>query len=60
MGKEVLEELKDKKRVYNLWKEVQVSQEILKGATRACRRKIREAKALFEFRMATLVKDNKK
>lgn len=37
----------------------QVSREIFKGATRACRRKIREDKGQFELRMVTLVKDNK-
>ncbi|NWS01122.1 RTXE polymerase, partial [Motacilla alba] len=59
MGKEVLEELKNKKRMHHLWKEGQVSQKIFNRATRACRRKIREAKAQFELRMATSAKDNK-
>ena len=59
MGKEVLEELRNKKRMYHLWKETQVSQEVFKGAARACRRKIREGKALFELKLATSVKDNK-
>ncbi|NXA89439.1 RTJK polymerase, partial [Melanocharis versteri] len=38
----------------------QVSQKVFKEAARACRKKIREAKAQFELNLATLVKDNKK
>ncbi|NXQ07519.1 LIN1 transcriptase, partial [Vidua macroura] len=60
MGKEVLKELKNKRRMYHLWKEGQVSQEIFKGAARACRKKIREVKAQFELKMVTSVQDNKK
>ncbi|NWZ98260.1 PO11 protein, partial [Nesospiza acunhae] len=60
LGKEVLEKLRNKKRMYQHWKEGQVSKEIFKKAARACRKKIREAKTQFEFRMATSVKDNKK
>ncbi|RMB89237.1 hypothetical protein DUI87_34386 [Hirundo rustica rustica] len=60
MSKEVLEELRNKKRMYQLWKGGQVSQEVFKGAAKTCRKKIREAKAQFELRMATSVKDNKK
>ncbi|NXM61588.1 RTXE polymerase, partial [Illadopsis cleaveri] len=60
IDKEVWEELRNKKRMYHLWKEGQVSQEVFKRAARACRKKIREAKAQFELRMATSVKDNKK
>ncbi|RMC21672.1 hypothetical protein DUI87_02540 [Hirundo rustica rustica] len=59
MGKEVLEELRNKKRMYHFWKEGQVSQEVFKGAVRAYRRKIREAKAQFELKMGISVKDNK-
>ncbi|RMC07009.1 hypothetical protein DUI87_16462 [Hirundo rustica rustica] len=46
--------------MYQLWKGDQVSQEVFKGAAKACRKKIREAKAQFELRMAVSVKDNKK
>ena len=60
MGNEVLEEFKNKKKVYQLWKEGQVSQEVFKGAARACRKTIRDAKALFGLKLATTVKDNKK
>ncbi|RMC12138.1 hypothetical protein DUI87_11273 [Hirundo rustica rustica] len=60
ISKEVLEELRNKKRMYQLWKGGQVSHEVFKGAAKACRKKIREAKAQFELRMATSAKDNKK
>ncbi|TRZ18145.1 hypothetical protein HGM15179_008964 [Zosterops borbonicus] len=60
MSKEVLDELRNKKRTYHFWKEGQVPREVFKGAARECRKKIREAKAQFELKMATSVKDNKK
>ncbi|RMC12732.1 hypothetical protein DUI87_10257 [Hirundo rustica rustica] len=46
--------------MYHFWKEGQVSQAVFKGAARACRKKIRKAKAQFELKTATSVKDNKK
>ncbi|NXY64185.1 PO11 protein, partial [Callaeas wilsoni] len=49
-----------KRRVYLLWKEGHVSQEMFKGVVRACRKKIREAKAKLELKLANSVKDNKK
>ncbi|NWW41559.1 LIN1 transcriptase, partial [Panurus biarmicus] len=60
MGKEVLKERRNKKRVYHLWKESQVSQEVFKGVARARRKEIREAKAQFKLNLATFVNDNKK
>ncbi|NWW70266.1 RTXE polymerase, partial [Climacteris rufus] len=57
---EVLKELRNKESIYHLWKEGQVSQVVFKEVARACRKKIREAKAQFELNLATLVKDNKK
>ncbi|NXS01657.1 RTXE polymerase, partial [Oxylabes madagascariensis] len=60
MGSEVSKELRNEKRMYHLWKEGQVSQEVLNGAARAYRKKIREAKAQFELNLATFVKDSKK
>ncbi|KAK4823090.1 hypothetical protein QYF61_025828 [Mycteria americana] len=49
-----------KRRVYNLWKKGQASQEDYKGVARLCREKIRRAKAELELNLATAVKDNKK
>ncbi|NXO77031.1 PO22 protein, partial [Sitta europaea] len=60
IGNEVLKELRNKKRMYCLWKEGQVSQEVFKGIVRACRKKIREAKTQLELNLATFVKNNKK
>ncbi|NXT11799.1 PO11 protein, partial [Prunella fulvescens] len=57
---EVLKGLRNKKRMYHLWNEGQVSQNVFKRVVRACRKKIREAKAQFELNLATFVKDNKK
>ncbi|NXH96976.1 RTJK polymerase, partial [Pachycephala philippinensis] len=59
MGKELLKELRNKKSMYHLWKEGQVSQEIFMGIVRACRKKIREAKTQLDLNSATFVKDNK-
>ncbi|RMB99816.1 hypothetical protein DUI87_23593 [Hirundo rustica rustica] len=60
MSNEVLKELRNKKKMYHLFKEGLISQEVFKGAARACRKKIREAKAQFELNLATSVKNNKK
>ncbi|RMC06903.1 hypothetical protein DUI87_16353 [Hirundo rustica rustica] len=60
MGKWVLEELRNRKRTYRFYKEGQVSQEVFKGDVRECRKKIKESKAQFEFKMVNSVKDNKK
>ncbi|KAK4827718.1 LOW QUALITY PROTEIN: hypothetical protein QYF61_021018 [Mycteria americana] len=49
-----------KRRVYNLWKKGQATQEDYKGVARLCREKIRRAKAELELNLATAVKDNKK
>ncbi|KAK4815667.1 hypothetical protein QYF61_005413 [Mycteria americana] len=49
-----------KKRVYNLWKKGQATQEDYKDIMRLCREKIRRAKAQLERNLATAVKDNKK
>ncbi|NXO83561.1 PO11 protein, partial [Sitta europaea] len=60
MGKELLKELRNKKRMNHLWKEDQVSLEIFKRVARACRKKIRVVKVQFELNLAIFVKDNKK
>ncbi|KAK4806934.1 hypothetical protein QYF61_027301 [Mycteria americana] len=49
-----------KRRVYNLWKKGQATQEDYKGVARLCREKIRRAKAELELNLAAAVKDNKK
>ncbi|NWI57793.1 RTJK polymerase, partial [Calyptomena viridis] len=55
-----LEKLRNKKMMYHLLKEGLVSQEVFRGVVRACRKKIREAKARFEFKLSTSVENNKK
>ncbi|KAK4823010.1 hypothetical protein QYF61_024812 [Mycteria americana] len=49
-----------KRRVYDLWKKGQATQEDCKGVARLCREKIRRAKAELELNLAAAVKDNKK
>jgi len=49
-----------KRRVYNLCKKGQATQEGYRGLVRSCREEIRKAKAQLELRQATVVRDNKK
>ena len=51
-------ELRKKRRVYELWKKGQATQEDYKDVMRFCREKIRRAKAQLELNLATAVKDN--
>ncbi|KAK4813827.1 hypothetical protein QYF61_001831 [Mycteria americana] len=60
LTKELWLELRKKRRVYNLWKKGQATQEDYKGVARLCREKSRRAKAELELSLAAAVKDNKK
>ncbi|KAK4827186.1 hypothetical protein QYF61_015148 [Mycteria americana] len=60
LTRELWLELRKKRRVYNLWKKGQASQEDYKGVARLCREKIRRAKAELDLNLAAAVKDNKK
>ncbi|KAK4823408.1 hypothetical protein QYF61_001782 [Mycteria americana] len=60
LNRELWLELRKKKRVYDLWKKGQATQEDYKGVARLCREKIRRAKAELELNLAAAVKDNKK
>ncbi|KAK4822040.1 hypothetical protein QYF61_006953 [Mycteria americana] len=60
LNRELWLELRKKRRVYDLWKMGQATQENYKGVMRSCREKIRRAKAQLELNLATTVKDNKK
>ncbi|KAK4828050.1 hypothetical protein QYF61_023088 [Mycteria americana] len=60
LNRELWLELRKKRRVYDLWKKGQATQEDYKGVARLCREKIRRAKAELELNLATAVKDNKK
>ncbi|KAK4825649.1 hypothetical protein QYF61_001434 [Mycteria americana] len=60
LNRELWLELRKKRRVYDLWKKGQATQEDYKGVARLCREKIRRAKAELELNLAAAVKDNKK
>jgi len=53
-------ELKEKRRVYHLWKKGQATQEEYRGLVRSWREEIRKAKDQLQRRLATVVRDNKK
>ncbi|KAK4831611.1 hypothetical protein QYF61_018371 [Mycteria americana] len=59
LNREVWLELRKKRRVYDLWKKGQATQEDYKGVARLCREKIRRAKTELELSLAAAVKDNK-
>lgn len=50
---------KRKKKVYDLWKKGQATQEGYKDAVRLCREEIRRAKAQIKINLATTIKINK-
>ncbi|KAK4818602.1 hypothetical protein QYF61_015464 [Mycteria americana] len=60
LTRELWLELRKKRRVYDLWKKGQATQEDYKGVARLCREKIRRAIAELELNLAAAVKDNKK
>ncbi|PKU44209.1 hypothetical protein llap_5469 [Limosa lapponica baueri] len=53
-------DLREKRKVYNLWKRGLVTYEQYQAVVKICRGKIRRAKAQAELNLATTVKDNKK
>ncbi|KAK4826721.1 hypothetical protein QYF61_010974 [Mycteria americana] len=60
LNRELWLERRKKRRVDDLWKKGQATQEDYKGVARLCREKIRRAKAELELNLATAIKDNKK
>uniref|UniRef100_A0A493THY5 Reverse transcriptase domain-containing protein n=1 Tax=Anas platyrhynchos platyrhynchos TaxID=8840 RepID=A0A493THY5_ANAPP len=60
LNRELWLELRRKKRVYNLRKKGQATEEACEDVARLCRDKIRKAKPHLELNLATAVKDNKK
>ena len=60
MNRELFLRLREKKRIYRLWKEGQATQNEYKEVVRMCRGEIRKAKAQLEFNLAAGVKRNKK
>ncbi|NXP18553.1 RTXE polymerase, partial [Scytalopus superciliaris] len=60
LNSEILKEIREKKKVYQLWKKGLATYEEFKKITRSCRRNIRETKVQFEVNLANSVRDNKK
>jgi len=60
MSKELLLELRQKRKVYVMWKEGQATSEEYRNVVRACRDATRKAKFHLELNLARDVKDNKK
>jgi len=60
LNMEILLGLRNKRRVYHLWKKGQMTQEEYRDFFRSCREEISKAKAQLELRLATVVRDNKK
>ena len=58
LNRELWLELRKKRRLYDLWKKGQATQEDYKDVVRLCREKIRRAKAQLELNLATTIKDN--
>ncbi|GAB0206466.1 mitochondrial enolase superfamily member 1 [Grus japonensis] len=60
MSRDLLRELRQKRKVYGHWKQGQTTWEDYRDAVRHCREKIRVVKAQLEFKLDSTVKDNKK
>jgi len=60
MSKELLEELRWKRKVHGMWKEGQGTWEEYRNVVKACRVATRKAKAHLELNLVRDVKDNKK
>jgi len=60
MNKELLAELRWKRKVQGMWKEGQTTWEEQRNVVRACRDAIRKAKAHLELKLARDVRNNKK
>ncbi|KFV16613.1 hypothetical protein N340_06497, partial [Tauraco erythrolophus] len=60
MNKELLDQLRHKKKVYRGWKQGQVAWEEYRAIVRATRDQVRKAKALIELKLARDIKGNKK
>ena len=60
LNRDLLLELRRKRKVYGHWKQGQVTREDYRDAVHHCREKICAAKAQLEFKLASTVKDNKK
>ena len=60
MNKELLAEIRWKRKFHGMWKEGQATWEEYRNVVRACRDATRKAKAQMEFNLTRDVKNNKK
>jgi len=60
MSKKLLVELRQKRKVYGMWKEGQATWEEYRNVVKACRDTTRKAKVSLELNLARDVKDNEK
>jgi len=60
MSKELLAELRWKRKVYGMWKEGQATWKEYRNVVKACRDATRKAKVHLELNLARDVKENKK
>ncbi|XP_064908670.1 uncharacterized protein LOC135578557 [Columba livia] len=60
LNREILNEIRNKKRLYRLWKKGLATYEEFMEIARSCRKNIRETKVQFEVNLANSVRDNKK
>ncbi|GAB0208399.1 mitochondrial enolase superfamily member 1 [Grus japonensis] len=60
LNRKLLVELKRKKKLYDLWKRGQASQEDYRAMVHICREKTQKAKAQLELKLASVVSDKKK
>ena len=59
LNRELRLELREKRRVYSLWKKGLATRNDYKDAVRLCRVEIRRSKAQLEINLASAIKDNK-
>lgn len=57
LSRELAQEFRRKKSIYNFWEKGQATQEVFKDVLRSCR-KLEVVKAQLELNLATSVKDN--
>ena len=60
LNREFWLQLREKRRVYSLWKKGLATHNDYKDAVRLCRAEIRRSKAQLEINLASAIKDNKK
>lgn len=59
MSKELMDKIKGKKQLYEMWKKDLSSWEETRSVVRACREEMRKAKAHQELKLMKEIKDNR-